>query len=180
MNVRSVVVLAIILVLLTIVYFVANREEPQPREESAAPRLWSVETDDLERLQISIPGEDMGEAWVKRDDSRWYFDGPDGPRVDMERWGGAVPLLVSSPRANRAIVRDAPEGTLEEYGLRSPSLLIEMQVTGGRTISVRVGDRNPAGESYYVSLSESRDVYTIDGTWVNFLGQLVLEPPYPQ
>ena len=33
------------------------------------------------------------EAWIKRKDRYWYFDKPNGPKVNMKRWGYGIPLL---------------------------------------------------------------------------------------
>lgn len=175
----AIVAMVGILAALAIAYSVSRRSEPAPRPEPR-PFLWSVEMDELKRMVISLPPEGKGETWVKREDKYWYFDRPGGPRVDMQRWGGGVPLLLSGPRADRPIADSATDERLRIYGFRAPAMRIELTLENNDTINAEVGDRTPDGRAYYVKLLSSRDVYAVDHTWVEVLERLVREPPYPE
>jgi len=168
-----------ILAALAIGYAVSRRLEPVERPQ---PRrfLWSVEMDELKRIAINLPSAQKSEAWVKHEDSYWYFDAPSGPRVDMKRWGGGVPLLLSGPGVDRPITEGATDEQLEIYGLRAPGIRIVLTLENDDLINVEVGDRTPDGRAYYIKLLSSRDVYAVDHTWVEVLERLVREPPYPE
>lgn len=172
-------VMAGIAAALAIGYAVVSRpkpvEAPQPRRF-----LWSVEMDDLRRMTISLPTERKSETWVKHEDQYWYFDKPEGPRVDMKRWGGGIPLLMSGPGADRPIAEAASDEQLEVYGFRAPVLEVEITLGNGRVISAEVGGGTPDGRASYIRLAESRDIYAVDQTWVEVLQRLVREPPYPE
>jgi hypothetical protein len=179
MRLRSIAVMAAILAVLAAAYVATRRPAPAPQEK---PRefLWSVEMDDLRRIAISLPSEGKAEAWVRHDDQYWYFDEPGGPKVDMKRWGGGIPLLLSGPGTNRSIADDAGSELLAIYGFNAPAARIELTLANGQEIKVEVGDRTPGGEASYVRLTDSRGVYTVDQTWVDVLERLVREPPYPK
>jgi len=175
----SILTLLVILVALG-VYFLFFRPEPPP-EPLLAPRppVWDVEMEELQHMVISLPQEDMSEAWVKHEDRYWYFDNPPGPKVDMDRWGGGIPLLLSGPKANRLIEEDATEERLAVYGFTQPRMEIVLTLENEDIIDIEVGDSTPDGIAYYVKLADSTDVYTVDYTWYDVLERLVLEPPYP-
>jgi len=171
-------VLSAVLVVLGAVFFVTSRPKPQPAVEER-PYVWQVDMDDLAKIAIGIPSEGKREAWVQHEDQYWYFDEPNGPRVDMKRWGGGIPLILSGPAANRRIAEKADDATLERYGLADPLMRISLELKDGTAISIDAGDRTPDGLACYVMLTDARDVFTVDVTWYGVLERLVREPPYP-
>jgi hypothetical protein len=178
MRLRTILILAGVLVAVAIgYYFTALPPEPAPKAE---PRVfvWSVEMTELASMAISLPQQSKKEAWVKHEDKQWYFDRPNGPRVDNKRWGGGIPLILSGPGAERIIMEDATDEQLEIYGLMSPLMIIELTTDGGKMINAEVGDRTPDGQAHYLKLKDSRDVYTVHTSWFEVLERLVLEPPY--
>jgi len=179
MNLRTTAVMAGILVALGTLFLIFRRPpEPDTRTESRT-FIWSVEVEELNRLAISLPLVGRREAWVKRADRYWYFDQPDGPKVDMQRWGGGIPLLLSGPGAERLIVAAATDKQLASYGLQEPRMKIELTLKNEDTIFVDIGDRTLDGQTYYIKKRDSQAVYTVDHTWYEVLERLVREPPYP-
>jgi hypothetical protein len=168
-----------VLIALGVTFYFTNQPEP-PEEKPVQYFVWDVEMDELQTMDISMPKLDMSESWVKHEDKYWYFDEPNGPKVDMQRWGGGVPLLLSGPGANRRIAEDVTDELLERYGFNEPSMLINLSLTNGRKISIEVADTTLTGEGYYIRLAEGRNVYTVDYTWFQVLARLVIDPPYPK
>ena len=179
MRVRTILVMAGILVALGVYFFISSRPEPEPRPKPR-PFVWSVKMTELKTIAINLPSEGKSEAWVKQEDRYWYFDKPGGPKVDTKRWGGGVPLILSGPGAERLIAENATDEQLEMYGLKDPQMKINLTLENEHTISIEVGDRTLNGQAYYIKLIDSRDVYTVDYTWYDVLERLVLEPPYPE
>lgn len=178
MKPRTILLMVPVLVVLAVAYIFASRPEPEPKPEPV-PYIWDVEMDELRHMTITLPDRDLSESWLVRDDKYWYFDEPDGPRVDMNRWGGGIPLLMTGPGADRVITLDASDQQLESYGLSRPRMSVELVLSDGREISIEVGDPTPTGGHYYVSPTGSRQVYSVDHTWYEVLERLVVEPPYP-
>ena len=177
MRIRLVVGLTAVLVLLSGIYAAirAAQIEPTPEER---PVVWSVEFLELARVSIGLPRRDLAESWFKGDDKQWYFE-PHDVQVDRSRWGGGVPLILSSPQANRALVTSATDDQLADYGLTDPSMVITLSTDSGVQIDIELGDQTPVGNAYYIRRADSRDVYTIDHSWYDVLERLVIDPPYP-
>jgi len=175
----TIIVMAVILVGLGVVYFITSRPEPPAPVE---PRyyVWDVEMDELKEMAISLPPKNMSETWIKHEDKYWYFDEPDGPKVDMKRWGGGVPLLLSGPGANRLLSRETTDEQIGIYGLDDPDMRIDLVLENGESINIEVGDATLDRQNYYIRLAGSRNVYTVDYTWHDVLERLVLDPPYPK
>jgi hypothetical protein len=172
------VMLAVVIALAAVLYF-TSRPKPQPVEEPR-PFVWSVDMEELKTMAISLPHEGKREAWVKHQDQYWYFDKPGGPMVDMKRWGGGVPLLLSGPGANRRITEKVTDAQLEAYGLDDSRMRIRLTLENGQAIDIDVGDPTPDGRACYVRLKDAGEVYTVDASWYDVLEHLVLVPPYPE
>ncbi len=130
-------------------------------------------------MVISLPQQDMSESFVKHEDKYWYFDNPPGPKVDMKRWGGGIPLLLSGPGLNRIIEKYATEERLAAFGFTQPQMEIVLTLENEDIIDIEVGDSTPDGGAYYIRLADLTGVATVDYTWYDVLERLVLEPPYP-
>jgi len=135
---------------------------------------------DLQNIAISLPQQDRSEAFVKHSDRFWYFDEPDGPRVDPNRWGGGIPLILSGPEADRFIEANATEERLAAFGFKpQPVMAITLTLSNESTIEIEVGISTLQGGARYVRLVDSSKVYTVDALWHDVLARLVTEPPYP-
>ncbi|ETW94383.1 MAG: hypothetical protein ETSY2_49885, partial [Candidatus Entotheonella gemina] len=161
--------LAVLITLGGYVYF-SNRPEPA-LPDAPRPLIWSIEAENLERLSIRLAsaGHQKSLAWVRREGRNWYFDTPDGPQVDMKRWGGGIPLLLSAPGAERRVADHATDEQLAAYGLNAPSMSIGLTLKQGRTVHIEVGDRTPDGLAYYIRLADAREIYTVHDAWYHVL-----------
>jgi hypothetical protein len=169
------------LFLAVVMYLVLGRPDPQPAPEvEVLPRLWDLEMEELVHVSIELPRLGKSESWILRFDGRWYFDAPNGPAVEMSRWGGGIPLVLSGPRGNRLIAANATADQEEIYGLNNPAMRLVLQSVSGRAINVSVGNATPGERSYYLKVEGSQDVYSIDYSWFDLLERLVTEPPYPE
>ena len=106
MKLRVILIMAVVLIALGVFFYFTSQPEP-PEPVEPRPFVWSVEMEELQHMKISLPPEEKSEAWVKHEDRYWYFDYPDGPKVNMKRWGGGIPLLLSGPGAERLITADS-------------------------------------------------------------------------
>jgi hypothetical protein len=180
MKLRTIFVMAGILVALGTLFLISRRQpEPDPQAESRS-FIWSVAMEDLNRLAINLPSEGKSETWVKHQDRYWYFDQPNGPKVNMKRWGGGIPLLLSGPGAERLITTEATDKQLETFGLKNPKMTVELILENKDSINIEIGDRTLDGQTYYIKQLNSKTVYTVDYTWYDVLERLVLDPPYPE
>jgi hypothetical protein len=177
-SLRAVLVLLVVLAALGGVLYLTTRPKPAPLVQER-PYVWLVDMLELAKMAISLPPEGKTEQWVKHPDQYWYFDAPQGPKVDMKRWGGGIPLILSGPASNRRIVASATDEQLSLYGLVNPRMRIALTLKTGQTINIVVGDGTPDQQAHYIKLVDSREVFTVDSTWYDVLARLVLDPPYP-
>ncbi len=177
-NRATIIMAALLLVAGGLFVVLRQQSESGPPADQRHP-VWSFEAEQLHGIDISLPKAGKREAWVKHEDRYWYFVRPDGPKVDMNRWGGGVPLLLSGPKAERAIASQVTADSLGMYGFRDPRMKIALSLVDGVTINVEVGDRTPDGKGDYVRVTDTTDVYSVDSTWYDVLERLVLEPPIP-
>ena len=130
MRIKSILILLVILLALGGYFYYTNRPEPPPEEE---PQLyvWLIEMDDIERIEISLPPEGKSQAFIKKEEGDkfpWYFDDTQRSPVDMKRWGGGIPLLLSGPGAKRVIAENATQEKLAEFGLTEPLMEITLNM----------------------------------------------------
>ena len=178
MKLKSIFVLTAMLASSGILYYFTSQTEPTP---PAKPRhfVWDVDMEELAKMEISLPSRGKNEAWVKHEDHYWYFDQPDGLKVNMKRWGGGIPLLLSGPGAERLITENSDEKQLEIFGLIEPRMKIDLTLENSKIIQIDVGDSTPDAQGFYVRLRHAKSIYTVHESWVQVLERLVLEPPYP-
>ena len=158
--------------------------------------VWNFDMDNLQNLTITLPKVSDSESFVKHpDDQELYFDMVNGPEVDNQRWGGAIPALLSGPEADNLVQKSATTSELQKYGLYenpsnpndpdNQSLNMDIQLTillNGTPVKyeIYIGDSNPVGTTYYIRLASNDDVYTVNNSWYDALADIITNPPYIQ
>ena len=105
MKLRSILVLTVMLATSGILYYFTSQTKPPPPNK-LRHFVWDVDMEELAKMVISLPAQGKREAWVKHEDRFWYFDQPEGPKVNMKRWG--IPLLLSGPGAPSSFISINP------------------------------------------------------------------------
>ena len=180
MRLKNILILLIILLALGGYFYFSNEPEPPPKVEPTV-YVWLIEMDDIQHIEIRLPREDKSEAFIKiskGDEFPWYFDDTQRSKVNTERWGGGITLLLSGPGAERVIAKNATEEKLAEFGLAQPQMEIILTLVNGHILNIKVGDRTPDGNTYYVQAPSTNDVALVDYSWYKVLERLVKEPPY--
>lgn len=174
------ILLAILAVAGGTYYFV--RPKAKTTEDPIKYYVWDFEMDNLQHVVINLPKTNQSASFIKHaDDRNFYFDVTNGPKVDVNRWGGGIPLLLSGPGATRLIELGASTDELQKFGFNTPNMTADLVVTTDgvdKTINIQVGDANPDSTTYYVRLSSNSDVYTVDKSWYDVLAAIVTNPPY--
>lgn len=178
MRLKSILVLLAILLGLGGYYYMSIQPKPPPPQK---PQLfvWLVEIDDLKHIAIELPRQNKSQAFSKHADRYWYFDAPPGSMVNLERWGGGIPLLLSGPATSRVISENSSEEKLTEFGLSQPRMNLTLTLENEQVIDIKVGDSTPDGANFYVQAPGSNDVALVDYSWFQVIERLVTDPPYP-
>ncbi len=150
---------------------------PQWAEEPAsaslaAPWVYAVDEDDIERIRITHEGTTQG--FIKMGGGWRSEDEPAVP-VLQQRWGG-VTLILRGLKATRALP-SLPEPD-KSYGLAAPVTRIELRLRGERSLVIDVGAANPAGTADYVRVAGQPTAYLVDRSWRAVLARLATEPPF--
>ena len=85
--------------------------------------------------------------------------------------------------AKSAVARGCDD--VSKYGLDKPEATVEIDYESGNTVKFLVGDKTPSGESVYVMVDGSRDVYSVAPSLVSnysktvkdFISTTILEKP---
>jgi hypothetical protein len=176
MNVRLAAVLAGLLVLLGVAFFVSESRgggtasatpTPKPGEEDL--QLYSFSADTLKRLEVA-----RGDQIViveKLEPGKWQLALSSEP-ADASRMSTAA-LRLSTLRATRKV---ADGGDLAPYGLATPSMKIVF--TQDEAVhTLLVGNKTPNELSYYVKKAESPAVYTVSSATLGDFERMLSEPP---
>ena len=174
MSIRTTFVLVVFLFL--VAGYMVFSEEPRGSFEGneEAPWFYTASMGDIERISV-ISGE-FQEAFIRKD-RVWRFDDARGLPLDQGRWGG-ITLLLSGPQSQRVLA--GPNSKPERYGLDSPQLTIDVNLTGDRKIQVILGHVTPDGTYHYAMRQDDPKIYLVDATWGQVIGRLAEEPPYPE
>ena len=166
-----------ILIILGGYLYLTSMPVPPPEED---PQLfvWLIEMEDIQHIVISLPREGNSQAFVKEEDRSWHFDDAERSPVDMQRWGGGIPLLLSGPGTDRVVSLNTPEEKLTEFGLTEPLMEITLTLENNEILAIKVGDNTPNSTNHYVQAPGSTDVALVDFTWYNEIVRLVRQPPY--
>ncbi len=164
--------MAILAILGSYIFFFQNRKKPEGPEKVS--KMWSIKEEEIDRIEIRLKSKGQSAAFVRDAESNWHFDNGEKSAVDLKRWNG-IPLLVSGPASKRLISEKVDD--LSAYGLQLPQMEIFMAIQNQGTLKILVGDKTPNEMYYYVKLSETDPVYTVDHNWTEVLERLVTEPP---
>ena len=182
MNKKNFVILLAILAVLGGTFFLVSRPKPGPPPQ-VKEYVWLIEQEDIDRVTMALPRQTppLSQSFVriKQDDKfPWFFDDASRSPVDAQRWGGGIPLLLSGPGADRDIADNASSEQLALFGFSGPIMVIDLELSDGRNMQIRVGDSTPDGANYYVKAPGTNAVATVDRTWYEVLSKLVVQPPY--
>jgi hypothetical protein len=175
MNFRNTAILVAIFALLGgYVYFVEMAKPPVDlTTQDKEKYVFTLGVEDLTSLQIK--DGDKSVFLVKDEAGVWFVGAPGAATADPEKLS-TVLYNLTDLRASR-IITDLSAG-LAIYGLETPSVEANMQVTGDKTESLVVGDKAPQGASYYAQRKGVQAIYLVPDYLVASLTGLVANPPY--
>ena len=177
MKFRSILTLLAVFLVVSGFYYFSQVPEPVEKPETQL-YVWDFKMDDLQHITISLPKEGKSQSFIKEADRTWHFDDSQRSSVNMTRWGGGIPLLLSGPGVDRVIAQDATEEVLAQYGLTQPQMEIILTLANGEALYIKVGDKTPNSQNFYVQAPDAADVATVDISWFDVMSRLVTEPPY--
>lgn len=93
MRLKSIIILLVILLGLGGYFYVSTR--PKPTIETPKVRVWSIDEETLQRIEIRLPQEGKKQAFVRETitntdnetEAVWYLDDGKKSAIDRNRWG---------------------------------------------------------------------------------------------
>jgi Domain of unknown function (DUF4340) len=120
------------------------------------PKVLSLKQADVSQIDIKKRGKPA--LALEKTDGSWKITEPKDYGADQSSVSSMLSTL-SSLDAERVIEKKA--GDVSAFGLKDPSLEVDLTSTGNRTRKVLVGDQTPAGDAYYAMVEGDPRVYTI-------------------
>jgi hypothetical protein len=175
MSFRNTAILVALFALLAGYVFFVEMAKP-PAEQAAQDTekfVFTLGADDLTALEIKDGANSL--FLVKDPVGAWYVGGLGSAAADSAQVSNLLYQLTDL-RASR-IITDLSAG-LAAYGLASPLVEANLQVSGDRTESLLVGDKAPQGANYYAQRRGVQAVYLVPDYLVTALKTAVAIPPY--
>ena len=166
-GVRRLIILAALVVgvaALVVLLTVVRNREPQIPEADPTPGKPEISRIDIERIAaVSLTGPGREQPFnMQRTESGWQIEGAASGIPIKESRIKDMLYSFSSLYAERVIEEDAAD--LEQYGLDPPAVVAVATLDDGSSIEVHLGDRTPAGNTWYLGLPGQRIVYAV---WTN-------------
>jgi hypothetical protein len=139
------------------VYYVAAEREPAGKAAAHLTRapFLTVPEDQIAALQVQRGGTVVR---CQRVAGRWKVVDPPGSSVPADLIAGLITNLTQLPDVE--VVADKP-ADLAQFGLDAPASQLVLTPASGDAITVRLGNRNPAGTALYAQRSTSNRVFLI-------------------
>ena len=166
-GVRRLLILAAMVVgvaaLVVILTVVRNRPPQIPEAEPTPgkPEISRVDIDRITAVALDGPGREQPFA-MQRSESGWRIEGANDEIPIKESRIKDILYSFGSLYAERVIEEEAAD--LAQYGLDPPAVVAVATLDDGSTIEVYLGDRTPAGNTWYLGVPGGRTVYAV---WTN-------------
>ena len=164
---RRLIILAAIVVglaALVVVLIVVQRRPPQVPEMDPTPPKPQISRVDIDRIDaVSLTGPGREQPFrMRRVESGWEIAGAGSEIPIKESRIKDILYSFGSLYAERVIEEDAAD--LAQYGLDPPAVVAVATLDDQSTVEVYLGDRTPAGNTWYLGVPGKRTVYSV---WVN-------------
>jgi hypothetical protein len=136
----------------------ANRQPEKPAVDEP-PKLITLTEADVQRVEIRRA--EAPPTVLERKGGGWQITAPAPLRADT----AAVESVISAVTGltwERLVDEKPADAT--EYGLKQPSIVVELTGKGGRKHTLEVGDETPTAGAHFARLAGDPRVFTI-GSW---------------
>lgn len=153
-------------------YYLAFERKPTPRSNTQFVReqVLHVFSDDVISVTLRRDGNEIR---CERRDKRWQIVRPEGAKVPPDLVAALIENLTDKQQAQEINAAPKPED-LVAFGLTQSSPSLEVEVTGGNKVFVKLGTRNPPQTAIYAQTSVSPRVLLV-GVNVQYYADLLYE-----
>ncbi|MBI2963973.1 MAG: DUF4340 domain-containing protein [Deltaproteobacteria bacterium] len=153
-------------------YYAAVESKARPVSEIVVARekVLGVYADEVMAITLRRDGQDVR---CERRDKRWTMVQPRDAKVPADLISVLVDNLTEKQEAEEISAAPPPE-ELRAFGLADASTVLEVELAGGKTASVKLGARNPPQTAVYAQTSLSPRVLLV-GLNVQYYADLLHE-----
>jgi hypothetical protein len=161
MKSRGLIVAVIVLAALTGTLYWSNHRKPAESSVNASaetpPKILTLNQADITEVAIKKKGgEELKLA--KNDAGKWQITAPKQLRADQDAVSNMLSTL-SALNSDRLIEDKA--STLDQYGLKQPSMEVDVTEKNKKSEKLLIGDETPAGSAAYAAVAGDPRVFTL-------------------
>ena len=171
MSWRSTAVYWVLFAALGSYYLAFERKPPPPSEmQRAREKVLNVYSDDVKALVLRRDGKEIR---CERRDKRWQIVTPENAKVPSDLVSALLENLTDKQDAEEITAKPRPED-LQAFGLSASSPEVEIEVSGGKRMSVKLGGKNPPQTAIYAQTDFSPRILLV-GVNVQYYADLLYE-----
>jgi len=168
---RTTIAYWVVFAVLGAYYVVFERRAPPPAEvQFVREKVLDVFSDDVTAITLRRDGNEIR---CERREKRWQIVKPEGAKVPPDLVSALIENLTDKQEAEEINAAPKPE-ELQAFGLTESSPELEVELTGGKKLSVKLGSRNPPQTAIYAKTNTSPRVLLV-GVNVQYYADLLYE-----
>ncbi len=172
---NTIIAFALLLVLGGVFYYLQQQPRQPAPGETPKQKLFSWEPEQVEEFSIEIPDQPAatfrlaagappaakadGNTASATNAPRWEVVSPSDVGADA---GAIQAFLTELPKLEYTPLQGGASPTLAEYGLEHPPKVFRFRTKQGETVTLSIGNENPAGSAKYGKLDNSPAVFLLD------------------
>jgi hypothetical protein len=154
-------------------YMVFVESKKEAPTESQEVSVWSLSDNQAKDLKTLVVTADGKTATYNRDGEKWRLSTEPKRDIDAANWDTAYKNLKDLT-AQRKVEDKASD--MAKYGLAKPATTLRWGDEKS-PYAFQVGDKNPAGDAYYVHVNKDDALYTISSWKVDEWKKWATNPP---
>lgn len=160
MNVRSTVVLAVIVAVLGTLYLFREKVKA-PDDDTGHPQMFTFKADDVASVEMTVNGKLMR---ADKKGSVWLLTQPiTGLAASTDMQSFVSQLAEMS--AERVVSEDVTNAALKQYGLDKPTFAVKLYLKSTKeTPTATFGSRSPGGTGWYARVGDQGRVLLAPNT----------------
>jgi hypothetical protein len=160
MRLRGLMIATVVMVALAAGLYFSNKQksaEAAKPPADASPKILALT--DSEISKVDLKKKDASETVLEKNNAgKWQLTAPKQFLADQEAAGQLV-TSASSVASDRVVEDKASD--VSGYGLKSPSLEVDVTTKAGKTSRLKIGDDTPTNSGAYAMLEGDPRVFTV-------------------
>ena len=160
MRLRGLMIATVVMVALAAGVYFSNKQksaEAAKPPADASPKILALT--DSEVSKVDLKKKDAPETVLEKNNAgKWQLTAPKQFLADQEAAGQLV--TAASTVASDRVVEDKASD-VSAYGLKAPSLEVDITIKAGKTSKLKIGDDTPTNSGAYAMLEGDPRVFTV-------------------